>query len=64
VWVWRVRVFDSIEIEEACAGDALGEVGVVPIAAVVGQEPGRAERDDARFVGELAGVVLECRGQL
>ena len=64
MWIWRVRVLDGIEIEEAGLWNALGEEGVVAIPAVVGQEPGCAEGDDAGLVGELAGVAFKGRTEL
>jgi hypothetical protein len=51
-------IFDGIKIEEAGMRNALGKEGIVAIAAVVGEEPGCAKRNDARFGGELTGVVL------
>jgi hypothetical protein len=53
-----VRVFDCIEVEEACVRNALFEEGLVAIAAIVGEEPRGAERDDAGCRGELAMDVL------
>lgn len=47
MWVRAMRVFDSIEIKEYCAGNAGlledGEAGVWE----VGKKPGCTERDDA-----------------
>jgi hypothetical protein len=52
-------VFDGIEIEEACARDALGKEGIVAIPAIVGQKPRSAERDNARLGGKFARIVLQ-----
>lgn len=64
MWVWRVYIFDGIEIEEACAWDALCKEGIISIPAVVGQEPRSAQRDDARLCRKLAGIVLQRRIKL
>ena len=62
--VRRMNVFDGIEVEEACAGDALCKKGVVAIATVVGQEPRSAKWDNAGFCRKFAGIVLQRRVKL
>jgi hypothetical protein len=59
-----MNVFDGIEIEEACARDALFKEGIVAIPAVVGQEPSSAKWDNARLCRKLAGVMLQSRVKL
>lgn len=60
MWVRRALVDDFVEVEEAGIGDALFAEGLQAIAAVVGEEPGRAEGDGAWCCGDLArGVLFE-----
>jgi hypothetical protein len=58
VRIWRVRVLDCIEIEEACMWNALFEEGLVSISSVVWEKPRSAQWDYARRGGQLAVDVL------
>ncbi|KAL9073910.1 MAG: hypothetical protein Q9157_004577 [Trypethelium eluteriae] len=58
VWVGRRGVGDGVEVEEAGAGEAAGEVGGAAgaLLGVVREEPGAAEGDEARIGGGRGGL--------
>ena len=65
MWIRRVRVFDCVKVEEACVRNALLEEGGVAIAAVIREEPGGAQRNDARRCGQFTvDILMEYSVQL
>lgn len=52
------QVGDLVDVEESGLGNSLFDEDVESFPAVVGQEPGGAERDDARIGIDLCGRVL------
>lgn len=60
--VRRVLVNDFIKIEEPRTRNTLLAKGLKSIATVVGEEPGRADRNCFWSSGDLGGRVLLQRG--